>query len=150
MKGFYNLLDTIKTELDASVFVNTVSYGDITRVDLTKQTIFPLSHFVVNSIQYGENSLRYEVSVLSMDVVDESKENVESIFLGNDNEQNIFNTQMNVLIKLFDELKIGDLFSTKYQLIGEPTLEPFVDRFENRLAGWSATFTIEVVNDMTC
>jgi len=27
--------------------------------------------------------------------------------------------------------------------------EPFVDRFENKLAGWTATFDVVVQNDMT-
>ena len=47
MTGFYKLLDTLKAELISSPFVNTVTYGDISDVDLNKQNIFPLSHFIV-------------------------------------------------------------------------------------------------------
>ena len=150
MKGFYNLLDTIKTELNASPFVNTTTYGDITRIDLNKATIFPLSHFIVNNITYGENSLTYSISLLCMDIVDESKEDVTDIFVGNNNEHDVFNTQMNVIVRLLDKLNTGALHDTLYQLNGDPSIEPFIDRFDNRLAGWTVTLDVEVINDMTC
>jgi hypothetical protein len=43
MTAYYDILTTIKAQLDADVFVNTVTQGDIFDIDLTKQTIFPLS-----------------------------------------------------------------------------------------------------------
>lgn len=150
MQGFYNFLDTLKTELQSNDFVNTVTYGDITRIDLNKKTIFPLSHFLVNSVTYDENILTYNVSLLCMDIVDISNDDAVDIFKGNDNEQDIFNTQQDVIIKTLDKLKTGDLYELKYQLSGTPNLEPFVDRFENRLAGWSVTFDLEVINDRAC
>lgn len=149
-KGFYNLIDTVKEELLDSPFVNTVTYGALDRVDLNKKTIFPLSHFMVNSVSYDENILTYNVSLLCMDIVDESKDNVTDIFVGNDNEQDIFNTQQAVIIRVLDSLKRGDLHTNLYQLEGNPNIEPFVDRFENRLAGWAVTFDIQVLNDMSC
>ena len=36
-----------------------------------------------------------------------------------------------------------------YGLQGDVSCEPFVDRFENKLAGWAATFDVVVQNDMT-
>jgi len=150
MQGFYNFLDTLKTELQSNDFVNTVTYGDITRIDLNKKTIFPLSHFLVNSVTYEESVLTYNVSLLCMDIVDISNDDAVDIFKGNDNEQDIFNTQQDVIIKTLDKLKTGDLYELKYQLSGTPNLEPFVDRFENRLAGWSVTFDLEVINDRAC
>jgi len=150
MQGFYNFIDTLKTELSSNDFVNTVTYGDITRVDLNKKTIFPLSHFLVNSVSYDESVLTYNVSLLCMDIVDISNDDTIDIFKGNDNEQDVFNTQQDVIIKTLDKLKSGDLYILKYQLIGNPNLEPFVDRFENRLAGWTVTFDLQVINDRAC
>jgi hypothetical protein len=43
MTAYYDILNTIKAQLDMDVFVNTVTQGDIFDIDLTKQTIFPLS-----------------------------------------------------------------------------------------------------------
>ena len=41
MKGFYSVLETIKNNLLSDVDVKTVTTGDITKIDLSKQTIFP-------------------------------------------------------------------------------------------------------------
>jgi len=43
----------------------------------------------------------------------------------------------------------GDLYTQKYQIEDVVSCEPFVDRFENKLAGWAATFDVVVQNDMT-
>ena len=151
MTGFYNFLDKIKEALESSNFVNTVTYGDITRIDLNKTTNFPLSHFVVNNISYGESTLTYNVSLLCMDIVNESDSDTVDLFVGNDNEHDIFNTQQDVIISVLDNLLLGDLYISKYQLAeGSTNIEPFVDRFENRLAGWVATFDVLIVNDRSC
>ena len=85
MKGFYQVTETIKNQLLSDVNVNTVTTGDITKIDLTKQTIFPLSHLIVNNVNNEDNVLRFNLSVLSMDIVDVSKEAVVDIFVGNNN-----------------------------------------------------------------
>ena len=148
MKGFYQVTETIKNQLLADVNVNTVTTGDITRIDLSKQTMFPLSHIVVNSVGNEDNILRFSLSVLSMDVVNISKEEVVDIFIGNNNEQDILNTQLAVLNKLVQVLRGGTLHQDLYQLDGSPNFEPFYDRFENEMAGWALTFDVIIPNDI--
>jgi len=147
MKGFYNVLETIKTQLLSSKFCNTVTYGDIRDIDLAKKTVFPLSHFIVDSAQYGENTITFSINLLCMDLVDISKTSTVDHFTGNDNEQDVLNTQLQVVVNLLDALKIGNLYTTKYQLINEPSIEPFTKRFENLMAGWAVNIVVEVVND---
>ena len=149
MTGFYNVTDKIKDTLAAEPFVNTVTYGSLDDVDLNKQTIFPLSHLIVNNCNVANNTLTFNISVLAMDVVDESKAEVEDEFVGNDNEQDVMNTQLAVLNRLIAILQRGDVYTDKFQVIGAVGCEPFVDRFENKLAGWVATFDVVVENDMT-
>ena len=149
MKGFYQVTETIKNQLLADVNVNTVTTGDITRVDLSKQTIFPLSHLIVNSVTNEDNVLRFSLSVLAMDIVDISKEEVVDIFRGNNNEQDVLNTQLAVLNKLVQVLRGGTLFQDLYQLDGSPSFEPFYDRFENEMAGFALTFDVIINNDIT-
>ena len=149
MTGFYNVLKQIKETLDAEPFVNTITYGNIDDVDLNKQSIFPLSHIIVNNTTVQEKTLLFNISVLAMDIVDVSKQETTNIFRGNDNEQDVLNTQLALLTRLSAILKRGTLYSDKYQLDGDVTCEPFVDRFENKLAGWTGTFNIVVQNDMT-
>ena len=148
IRGFYLLTDLIKEQLLSDEDVNTVTFGDITQVDLYKQSIFPLSHLIVNSVTSGENVLSFSVSILSMDIVDVSKEETTDIFVGNNNEQDVFNTQLSVLHKLIQKLSIGSLYRDLYQVVGDVTLEPFKDRFDNELAGWTATFDVMIANDI--
>ena len=126
MKGFYQVTETIKNQLLADVNVNTVTSGDITRIDLSKQTMFPLSHIIVNNVGNEDSVLRFSLSVLSMDVVDFSKEEVIDIFRGNNNEQDILNTQLAVLNKLVQVLRGGTLHQDLYQLDGTPNLRTFL------------------------
>ena len=149
MQGFYNLTTKIKETLALDAFVNTVTYGDIFEIDLNKQDIFPLSHFIVNSANLNGSTWSFNISLLCMDIVDESKADVTDKFLGNDNEQDVLNTQMAVINRLLELLRRGDLYTELYQLDGSPTIEPFVDRFENKLAGWTLTMDVLVINDMT-
>ena len=149
MKGFYQVTETIKNQLLADVNVNTVTTGDITRVDLSKQTIFPLAHLIVNNVTNDDNVLRFSLSVLAMDIVDISKDAVVDIFRGNNNEQDVLNTQLAVLNKLVQVLRGGTLFQDRYQLDGSPSFEPFYDRFENEMAGWALTFDVIINNDIT-
>jgi len=148
MKGFYQVTETIKNQLLSDVNVNTVTSGDITRIDLSKQTMFPLSHIIVNNVGNEDNILRFSLSVLSMDIVNFSKEETTDIFRGNNNEQDILNTQLAVLNKLVQVLRGGTLHQDLYQLDGTPNLEPFYDRFENEMAGWALTFDVLIPNEI--
>jgi len=149
MKGFYNVTEQLKTALAAEPFVNTVTFGSLDDVDLNKQTIFPLSHIIVNNTTVGTKTLTFNISILSMDIVDISKEATTDIFVGNDNEQDVLNTQLGLLTRIINILQRGDLYTELYQVQGDVSCEPFVDRFENKLAGWTATFDVLVQNDMT-
>ncbi len=57
--SYYALLNIIKAELEATNLVNTVTEGDIFQVDLSKQTIFPLSHIMINNATFENNVIRY-------------------------------------------------------------------------------------------
>ena len=149
MKGFYQITTTIKDQLYKDIFVNTVSAGDIFEVDLNKQTIFPLSHIIVNNAQYNGNTWIFNISVLCMDIVDFSKTEQTDQFLTNDNEQDVLHTQLMVINRLLEVLRRGSLYDDLYQLQGIPNCEPFTDRFENRIAGWTVTFDVMVANEMT-
>ena len=115
-RGFYLITDVIKDELISNDNVNTVTYGDITKIDLSKQTIFPLSHVMINSVNQQERVLSFSITVFTMDVVDVSKEKTEDIYEGNDNEQDILNTQLSVSNRLIEKLRSGTLYQQKYQL----------------------------------
>jgi hypothetical protein len=149
MTGYYNLLDKLKTHFDADAIVNTVTQGDIFDVDLSKQTIFPLLHIMVNNCTLDERTTTWNISLIAMDIVDISKNTSTNIFLGNDNEIDVLNTQHAVLNRAYQLIKHGSLAYDLFMVEGTASLEPFTERFENYMAGWTMTFDVVTPNEMT-
>jgi len=149
MRQFYDITTKLKDTLEAHSQVNVVTTGDLFDVDLNKQTIFPLSHIVINQATFEGQVVRMSVSLVCMDLVDETKENPRAQaepFYGTNNEQDILNTQLAVINDVVTELRRGTLYSDLYQLDGNPTCTPFTERFENLLAGWTANFDVLLAN----
>ena len=149
MNGFYTAIDKLKTHLDADALVNSVSEGDIFQVDLAKQTIFPLVHIMVNSCSFETNVLRFNISLIAMDLVDISKTENTNVYLGNDNTQDALNSTLAILNRAYDIMLHGSLAYDLFQIDGNPNCEPFTERFENLLSGWTMTFDVLVPNEMT-
>ena len=150
MNHVYDILDTLRDTLRAEKSVNTVTFGQLSDVDLDKTTIFPLSHIVLEqSIHYG-NMLEFNVKILMADIVDINNEQTTyDDFYGNDNLQDVLNTQFEVGNKLVSLLKRGSLFANQYQVISNPTLTPFIERFEAMLAGYELDVTIQMKNGIS-
>jgi hypothetical protein len=150
MTQFYDILDTLKNELRSSPSVNTVSFGDITDIDLDKTSMFPLSHIIMPNVQYRGNILVFDVNIFFADIVDYNKVTSSfDDFYGSDNLHDIFNTQLQVVNTLVSDLKRGNLFASKYQLEGEPTISPFKEKFSNELAGWDVSFSVAMPNTIS-
>jgi hypothetical protein len=149
MNGFYTAIDKLKTHLDNDALVNSVSEGDIFQVDLAKQTIFPLVHIMVNSCTFEVNVLRFNISLIAMDLVDISKNENTNVYLGNDNTQDALNSTLAILNRAYDVMLHGSLAYDLFQIDGNPNCEPFTERFENLLSGWTMTFDVLVPNEMT-
>ena len=139
----YKVIEYLTNAFKDEPFVNTVTTGDIFDVDLNKQTIFPLSHIIINNVLHGRSQFTFNISVLCMDVIDEDKKELT------DNKIDIWNTQLLVVNRVMDRINRGDLRDGEFELTGNPSIEPFTDRFENALAGWTVTFDLMVKNTMT-
>lgn len=149
MKGFYDLTNKLRTHFTADPIVNTVTEGDIFEVDLNKQTIFPLVHVMINNASFETNVVRFNVSLIAMDIVNIAKDETTDIFRGNSNEQDVLNTQLEVLNRAYALMLHGNLWDDKFVIDGNPNCEPFVERFENNLAGWTMTFDVLIPNEVT-
>jgi len=149
MIGFYYIVNAIKEFLKSTEMVKTVTIGDISKIDLDKQTIFPLVHITPNNAQLQENLIILNVSVFFMDVVDESKTESINSFDGNDNELDVLNTQLHLANRLVVEMMRGQMFTDQIQIVNTPNAEPFTERFTNNLAGWTVTFDVQIPNGMT-
>lgn len=146
-REFYNIVDKIKEELRSLPSINTVTFGDLDEIDLDKTTIFPLAHFKVDSVQPQEGALLFDISLLVADIVDYNKEETEfdDIWLNN-NLHDVLNTQLVSINSFYQSIKRGGLYKDGYQIVSEPTFEPFKDRFKNLLAGWDGNISILVKN----
>jgi len=151
MTTYYNILDTIKNQLLQDPFCNQVSEGSIWEIDLDKQTIMPYSHIQVNNATLGEYTTTFNISVFCMDIVDKVKDSTTDKFKGNDNEQDVLNTQFAVASRLLELMRRGSLSDNNFQLKEgtEPSIESFTERFSNFFAGWAVTFDVDVPNEMT-
>lgn len=150
MTSIYDIIDKVKSFLRENPIVNTVTYGDITEIDLNKTSIYPLTHFFINNVTLIDNAMQVSMSMLFVDVVDYTKEfndNDEGNRGDSSNLIDVYNTQLQIANELVQHLKRGDLFRDRYQLEGDPVCEPFNDRFENELAGWTLDVTINIAND---
>lgn len=148
MTVFYDVLDKIKTQLEADDFVNTVNFGTIDEALLNKQDIYPYSHFDVESVTHEGNTLRFSISIVAMDIEDISPDEETDIFIGNTNLHDIWNTQLAVLTRVIDVLRRGSDMNN-YQIDGNPSFEKFNERFEHGTAGWICTFDLLTPNTMT-
>tara|TARA_R110002020_G_scaffold224736_1_gene434629 strand:+ start:2341 stop:2826 length:486 start_codon:yes stop_codon:yes gene_type:complete len=133
-----NLYKLLKDVAGANLLVSTTTIGDIFEVDLV-ETSYPLLHIGTSSASYGLNTLTYSFQLIVMDLVDKDEANEEEV--------------------LSDTLQIiGDILSairytnaTEYtdflhvvRIDDNISCEPFTERFDNEVSGWTATINIEV------
>jgi hypothetical protein len=149
MKHVYDILDVLRYELRNNPSVNTVSYGDITDLDLDKTTMFPLSHLLIDSASYGERTVTFRIKILCADIVDYNQSPSDfDEFYGNDNLHDVMNTQFQVINSLIMKMRRGSLFNSKYQVVSTPSAEPFKEKYGNVLAGWTTEVEVEVPNSI--
>jgi len=150
MTQVYDILDKIKDRLRENPNVFSVTFGDISDIDLNKTTIFPLTHLVINNVEFVDSVINFEIDMLSMDILDISKKDAEfDEFYGNDNLIDIYNTQLQVVNDIIQQFRRGGLFAQNYQLLENPVANPFKDRYENILAGWEVSIRVSVSNDIS-
>lgn len=145
----YQILDDMKEFLRQGDFTNTVSFGDISDVDLDKTTIFPLAHMNIDNATINESTIEFDLNIMAIDIIDENNLAVDEhdYFYGNDNLQDILNSQLSVLQRLHANLTRGNLRDSLLSTEESLSAQPFKDRFVNVLAGWQCTISLVVPNN---
>ena len=150
MTTIYDIIEKVKTNLRANPIVNTVTFGDISQVDLNKTTIFPLSHLNITDVTFDGPVMNFTLQLLALDIVDYNKDApTKDVINGNDNLQDVYNSQLQVVNDVIEQLRRGELFSERLQLLEAPSATPFKDRFENELAGWGVNINISMPNGIS-
>ena len=147
MRQVYTVIEKLNDKIKENGITNTVTFGDILEVDLDKTTIYPLSHISMGDVVFSDRIITATIQLFCLDVVDKSNEATdEDLIYGDDNMQDVLNTQLQVVNDIQQELRRGELFTDQMQLTTDITASPFLDNFENQLAGWAATISIEMPN----
>lgn len=147
VEALYELIDAMNYELTSNPFVNQVTVGTLTEIDLAKQTIFPLSHITLNSVTHNDNTLGFDLTIFNLDIVNISKEDEIGVY-GNDNLFYILTNQLYVINRLLSRLKQSTIHKDGWELEGTPTSEVVNKEMENMLAGYETNFTVLVPNDI--
>ena len=148
-QSYLQIIQILRDELLSNNNITTVTVGDITEIDLDKQTIFPLGHIIVGNANFNSQIIQYDVSILIMDIVHSDTTTNEPDIYKNDNLLYVQNTMLNIGNHITDKLCNGSLYDgTTFVERSSVSAEPFKDRFENLLAGWIFNFTLTVRNNI--
>lgn len=147
MNTYFKVIDDLRATAIAEPFINKVTQGDITDVDLERSSIYPLCHLSILNSSINAGSITIDVSIILMDLVDNIGE--ENDITGGKNEMSVLNTQLSVAARLHAMLERKSDYLNDYQLDTPFTCEFFTERFENDLAGVTATFTVTMRNTMS-
>jgi len=148
MNGLYRLLDGVKTHFSENSVTNTVSYGDDSKLDLNKTTIFPLAHFDVNNVEIQENGIVFTIYIVCLGIIDQDwQEETQDEFYNGDNEQDVMNEQLFVMVGLVESLRRGKLFKSGLRLYSQPTTQPVNAFDDSQIGGWASEIQIILPKD---
>lgn len=147
MSNYYDIATKLYNEINDNKLVNQVTKGDLSYVLNNKQNMFPLCHIMVNNATLSNQVLNFNVSIICMDLVDFSKDETTTLYVGNNNEDDVMNTTLTILNRVYESMYRGELKDI-YDILSDATCEPFFDKFSENVAGWTMTFDISTENTM--
>ena len=162
-KTYNNVINTLCRLGEYHQQITTVSVGDIYDINLGKLEKMPLLHINPVNVQTGESELHYHFQLFICDLVSE-KENWETYQAegltkrldNKNNEQEVFNQTLEIATDIISMLRhsvqqslygVDDINHPLYFTQDQFTLEPFQERFDNLLCGYTFQIGIKVMND---
>jgi hypothetical protein len=165
-KTYNNVVNTLCRIGQYHLQIASVSVGDIYDINLENQK-FPLLHINPTSVQTGDSELVYNFQIFICDLVSEKSDwQTEQASLltklvdPKNNEQQVWNQTLAIATDIIGMLRHSSRQSTlQDDDINKPvyftqdqfSIEPFQERFDNLLCGWTFTIGIKTMNDFdTC
>ena len=148
-KTYNNVIDTLKNLGTNHLQISTTTVGDIFDIDLEKNTKYPLMHLNPVNVQTRRTELVYNFQVFIMDLVEPD----------GSNEQEVYSDVLQICIDIIGILSNSkwqsqlalDINAPVYFAEGDFTLEPFKERFDQSVTGWTFTIGLTVENSFqTC
>jgi len=140
-KTYNNVIDTIKCVGEDHYQIQTVTTGDIWDIDLSNLTLFPLLHINIVSVNAGKGQLQHNFQLVVADIVEPNP---------NENEQEVLSDTLSIMLDIISifkngaSLHHGTTYETRYWTAEDFTIEPFTERFDNTLSGWTLNFPIVI------
>jgi hypothetical protein len=148
---YYNTLNYFKTIMKNHPQIAHVTQGDVFSIDDMQFPEYPVGNVLIQDATFGQNTTDYRVQLIVADkhktLENESnpRTNKQSIpYYGTDD---VVDIHANTLAAINDLTSYTQYKVEGFEIFGDITCEPFVDRFDNGLAGWSATFNLTCHND---
>ena len=144
--NYFKLINTLKEVLEEDSRIKTVTEGDIDNLDEWKQSIPGIAHIIVSGGTINDNLNVYDVLLQCVDRVDENNNPTTEKFKGNFNLQEVYNDMDDVIRRTFLKFrKRGE--DDNITIVNGASFEKIDEReTQNRMAGWSANFQVEVPN----
>tara|TARA_R110000751_G_scaffold65819_7_gene134547 strand:+ start:2085 stop:2633 length:549 start_codon:yes stop_codon:yes gene_type:complete len=166
-KTYNNVIDTLCRLGEYHKQISTVSVGDIFSLNLEKMEKMPLLHINPTSVQTGESELIYNFQLFICDLVSEKDDwqtyqaqQLTKLLDPKNNEQQVWNQTLEICTDFIGMLRhssrqsqegVDDINFPLYFTQDQFSIEPFQERFDNLLCGWTFTIGIKVMNDFdTC
>lgn len=143
---YYNVLDFFKTIMNNHPSIQFVSQGDMFEVDTKEYPAYPIGNIIITDARFEDSTTVYSCQIIVADKTkDKNNESVGSSnsqivpYYGTDDTVDI---HANTLAILNDLLSFVQYAVTAFDIEGSITCTAFKERFDNGLAGWSATFNL--------
>ena len=148
---YYNTLNYFKTIMKNHPSITHVTQGDNFGIDSEKFPQYPVGNVLLTNATFGTNTTTYQVQLIVADKTKVLENNSNPItneqttpFYGVDD---VVDIHANTLSILNDLTSYTQRSVEGFEINGDISCTPFVDRFNNGLAGWSADFELTVHND---
>ena len=143
---YYNVLDYFKLIMKNHPSINHVSQGDASDFDQNPFPAYPVANIMVSQSELREKTIVHSIDIIVADKV--KQKNNESTGANNEQTVPFYGTDDSVDILANTMAIINDLttftqFGTEaFDIEGNIIVTPFVDRFNNKLAGHVASFRL--------
>lgn len=148
---YYNALDYFQTIMNNHPQITKVTTGDIQDVDDREFPMYPMGNVNILSTTILDSTTKHEIQLVVADKI--KNKNNESNSTTNEQTIPFFGVDDYVDILANSLAIINDLTSytaysvAAFDIDGDIVCEPFVERFNNGLAGHVATFTLVTHNN---
>lgn len=146
MNQYTRLLIYIKQLAEANELINTVTKGNVDKIDLEKANIYPLLHISIDDGSFTNGStIIFNVALECLQQRDLNKEVVTDKFWRQDNEVDNHNETLAILNDIWTRL-LRDWESKDITASENPTFTKIEFEKGNILDGWALEFSVELPN----